>query len=169
MKRLHIVGRKNHGKTTLMVELVRELTHRGWRVGTIKHSCHRHELDTPQTDSFRHRRAGAAPASIVSTDLVGIFLPREPGDDDYARLAPLYADCDLVLVEGHIDLPGTKIEVWRAELGTSCLAAERPGIAAVVTDDPVDVSVSVIPRGRIDRLVQFAEAIIAPALSEAQA
>jgi hypothetical protein len=29
MKRLHIIGGKNHGKTTLVVELVKELTRRG--------------------------------------------------------------------------------------------------------------------------------------------
>ena len=45
MKRLHIIGGKNHGKTTLVVELVEEFTRRGMTVGTIKHTHHQHELD----------------------------------------------------------------------------------------------------------------------------
>ena len=36
MKRLHVIGGKNHGKTTLIVELVRELARHGVPVGTIK-------------------------------------------------------------------------------------------------------------------------------------
>ena len=55
--------KNDRGKTTLLIELVEELTRRGVRVGTIKHSSHSHELDTPGKDSFRHRQAGATPAA----------------------------------------------------------------------------------------------------------
>ena len=44
---VHIVGRKNHGKTTLVVDLIAEFCRRDVRVGTIKHSCHQHDLDDP--------------------------------------------------------------------------------------------------------------------------
>ncbi len=56
-RRIHIVGRKNSGKTTLIVELVSHLTNLDYRVGTIKHTHHHHELDTPGKDSFRHCEA----------------------------------------------------------------------------------------------------------------
>ena len=39
---VHITGRSRNGKTTLIVELVREITRRGLRVGTLKHSGHDH-------------------------------------------------------------------------------------------------------------------------------
>ncbi|MEO2032331.1 MAG: molybdopterin-guanine dinucleotide biosynthesis protein B, partial [Planctomycetaceae bacterium] len=58
-KRIHIVGRKNSGKTGLIVELVSFLTDLGYCVGTIKHTHHDHELDTPGKDSYRHCAAGA--------------------------------------------------------------------------------------------------------------
>ena len=45
MKLIHIVGRQNNGKTTLIVELVNEFIKRGLRIGTMKHSGHEHELD----------------------------------------------------------------------------------------------------------------------------
>jgi molybdopterin-guanine dinucleotide biosynthesis protein B len=44
MNTLHIVGRKNHGKTTLLVALLAELTGRGLRVGSIKHTSHLYDL-----------------------------------------------------------------------------------------------------------------------------
>ena len=36
VKRIHIIGRKNNGKTTLVTDLVQALGKRGLRVGTIK-------------------------------------------------------------------------------------------------------------------------------------
>ena len=151
MKRVHIVGRRNHGKTTLVVDLVQEFYRRGIRVGTIKHSRHVHELDTPGKDSYRHRAAGSQPAAIITGDSVGVVLSRD-GRCEYERLEPLFSECQIVLVEGNIDTVGVKVEVWRAEISDSCLAAERSDIAAVVSDTRPDVAVPVWSRRDIARL-----------------
>ncbi len=161
MKPIHIVGRRNHGKTTLMVELLEEFSRRGVRVGSIKHSSHAHELDTPGKDSFRHRQAGAVPVAIVSKELIGVYLPRENGDGFYERLAGIFDQCELVLVEGHLDGPGIKVEVWRQSVGPSPLAAERDDIVAVISDDPISLDVPVWPRndsaGLADRVLAVAQ------------
>lgn len=152
MQRIHIVGRKNHGKTTLLVELIQEFRRRGVRVGSIKHSSHQHELDVPGKDSHRHRGAGADPAAIVTVDALGVFLDRRPETNVYARLAPLYADCELVLVEGDMDAVGRKVEVWRAALGGPCLAEQHPEILAVISDDRPETHVPVWSRSDVARL-----------------
>ncbi len=160
MRRIHIVGRRHHGKTTLIVDLLEELCRRSIRVGSIKHSAHRHELDPPGKDSYRHREAGANPAGIISGNLMAVFVPRASGDDCYARLEPMFADCELVFVEGDIEARGVKIEVWRAAIGTACLAGERSDIRAVVSDDQPEVNVPVWPRADVgplaDRLLALA-------------
>ncbi len=74
MKRLHVIGGKNHGKTTLVVDLIAELTSRGFRVGSIKHTHHEHELDIPGKDSHRHRSAGACKAAILSRSMSACVL-----------------------------------------------------------------------------------------------
>ena len=155
MNWIHIVGRQNHGKTTLLVELIGELSGRGFRVGTVKHSSHVHELDTPGKDSFRHREAGANPAAIVTKDLIGVYMPRDPNADFYDRLAPMFTGCDLVLVEGDLQGPGLKIEVFRAAVGGDCLALTHPEIQAVVTDDPLEVSVPVLPRSDVPSVADY--------------
>ena len=152
MKCIHVVGRRNHGKTTLLVELLEELSRRGVRAGTIKHTSHVHELDTPGKDSFRHRQAGANPVAVVSKDLIGVYLPRDRRADFYDSLTGMFAGCDLVLVEGHLDGPGAKIEVWRQSQGGSPLAAERSDVAAVVSDDSVSLDVPVWPRNNVAAL-----------------
>jgi molybdopterin-guanine dinucleotide biosynthesis protein MobB len=162
MKRIHIVGKKNSGKTTLVVDLVQHLTARGYRVGTVKHTHHQHELDTPGKDSYRHRQAGAAVVGILSVDMNAVFWPHAPGDDSAARyeaLQPFFAGCDVLLVEGHYRTAGPKIEVWRAAISSEPFALQDPSILAVVTDDPLDAPVPIWPRSDVpalaDRLVQL--------------
>ncbi|NLY02907.1 MAG: molybdopterin-guanine dinucleotide biosynthesis protein B [Rhodopirellula sp.] len=154
MKRLHIVGRKNHGKTTLLVEILRELRSAGLCVGTIKHTRHVHELDSPGSDSYRHRLGGAAPAAIVSGDAIAVHLPRRE-QDYFDQIKPLFAGCDLVLVEGDLDGDGHKIEVWREAMGEPCLAGERPDIAAVITDDAATATATILPRSDLQPLLDY--------------
>ncbi len=153
-KRLHIVGKSDHGKTTLVVELVWALTRLGYKVGTIKHSSHLHELDVPGKDSFRHRVAGATPAAIITPDLIGMFEKTTPEQDPYDRLAPLFEDCDLILVEGHADMEGLKVEVWREGRETPPLATTRNDIHAVITDDSPNCNCPIWTRSDLETLTQ---------------
>lgn len=164
MKRIHIVGRKNSGKTTLIVDLVHRLTTQGLVVGTIKHTHHHHELDTPGKDSFRHREAGARAVGILSPKMNAIFWPQDPDvqngehesrQDKYDRFQVQMQDCDIVLVEGDSSTQATKIEVWRAENETEPILASDDSVSAMVTDDPVECSVQVFSRQPIDALVQW--------------
>ncbi len=153
---IHIVGRKNHGKTCLIETLINEFTKRGLTVGSIKQSSHNHEVDIVGKDSFRHRQAGANPSAFITPQAVSIFIPRQAGDDPYAMLAPLYGSCQIVIVEGHIEGKGYKIEVWRADLGKPPLAMERSDIVAVVTDDPTPTQkLPILSRSDISQVVEF--------------
>lgn len=138
MKRVHIVGRKNSGKTTLIVDLVRQLRASGLRVGTIKHTHHRHELDVPGKDSHRHREAGAETVAILSPALTAVYFDNDGdrGPAGYATIDHAFADCDIVLVEGDLSASAPQVEVWRKECVEPPYARERPAISAVVTDDP---------------------------------
>ena len=96
-----IAGWKNSGKTTLAVRLIEELTRRGYRVSSLKHAHHDFQIDTAETDSARHRRAGAREVAIVSPDRWAVISelkgqPSRRWSEMLARLAP----CDLVVVEG---------------------------------------------------------------------
>jgi molybdopterin-guanine dinucleotide biosynthesis protein MobB len=159
MKRLHIVGRKNSGKTTLITDLVTYWSRQGLRVGTIKHTHHHHELDTPGKDSHRHRLAGADVVGILSPRLNAVFYQPDSDHDapqQYDVVAPLFDKCDAVLVEGHSMARQSKIEVWRAATGFSPMACEDDSILAVVTDDPLPmpVPVPVLPRSDVGLLAQ---------------
>ena len=149
---IHIVGRKNNGKTTLIVELLNELKNRGLRVGTMKHSGHVHELDKPGKDSFQHREAGGNPAVVATKNQVAVFLPRAPEEDPFKNVTSLFEKTDLVLVEGYIMGPGIKVEVWRKEKGNTPLIFERNDIKAVITEDDIDTDFPVWPRNEINEI-----------------
>lgn len=158
MKRFHVIGRKNHGKTQLVVELVQEFNDRGLRVGTIKHTHHLHELDAPGKDSHRHRTAGAAMVGILSRKMSAVFIPSEQalaGEDRYAALSHFFRVCDLVVVEGDSLTLAPKIEVWRAGLGTQPIAREDTGVLAVVTDDLLDIDIVVHTRANVPKVATW--------------
>lgn len=169
MNRIHIVGRKNSGKTTLVVELVQWLTSKGYRVGTIKHTHHHHELDTPGKDSFRHREAGAGAIGILSPAMNAVFWPstnaKEEGqgnDQDenqaeqrYNMFESLMEQCDLVLVEGDSKTKATKLEVWRAENTAEPMIAEDDTFAAIITDDDYATDLPILPRSDVPSLATW--------------
>ncbi|MBX9653446.1 molybdopterin-guanine dinucleotide biosynthesis protein B [bacterium] len=161
MKAIHIIGRKNSGKTTLIVELIQHFSSQGIRVGSIKHTHHRHELDVPGKDSFRHREAGANPVAILSPGMTAIFRPNPSGDasDGYEWIEPLFGDCELVLVEGNSATSQTKLEVWRKATLTEPMALHDSAIRAVISDDTPEVPQPVWRRNDIvaiaDRILKF--------------
>lgn len=162
MKRIHIVGGKNHGKTTLVADLVTELTGRGLRVGTIKHTHHQHELDVPGKDSHRHRQAGANVVGILTRSLNAVFWSHDQasavsatGDERYVRFAPMFAACDLVIVEGDTQTSAPKLEVWRAEHATAPLADRLTEVLAIVSDDQPPGDRPVLPRSDIVLIAGF--------------
>lgn len=149
-----IVGKKNSGKTTLVVALAAELKRRGWRVATIKHGHHAFESDEPGRDSWRHFNEGEAEATIMAgTGKIALTMRIEGEPDPERLVAELYAGrgYHLVLVEGfkHGALP--KLEVLRRARQERPVYDDADGEAAarylgIVTDDPmIRAPVPVIP------------------------
>jgi len=136
VKIVGIVGRKNSGKTHLVVRLIGEFRRRGLSVSTVKHTHHHDvELDSPGKDSFRHREAGAREVIIASDRRW--YLMHAAEDETPPSLCALIgrlAPCDLVLVEGYKGLAShPRLEVFRASVAgdVAPLAADDPGILAV--------------------------------------
>ncbi|MFQ6007836.1 MAG: molybdopterin-guanine dinucleotide biosynthesis protein B [Candidatus Zixiibacteriota bacterium] len=73
MAELAVVGAKKSGKITVVEGLVNYLVGKGYRVGTIKHTAHLHQFDTPGKDSYRHRQAGARLTVAMSNEEVVMF------------------------------------------------------------------------------------------------
>ncbi len=169
MKRVHIIGGKNHGKTKLIEELIQHFTSHGLRVASIKHTHHHHELDAPGKDSHRHREAGACLVGVLSRQMSAVFIPLElakqvnqdpaalPDEDRYLPFEPLFSLCDLVLVEGDTGTAAPKVEVWRAAMGTPPRSVGDQSVRAIISDDDAGAVCSGVPywsRSDIGQLAQ---------------
>ena len=131
-----IAGWKNSGKTTLAVRLIAEFTARGFRVASVKHAHHNFQIDDAETDSARHRRAGAGQVAIVSANRWA--LVRELGtapEPDFADVIGMLAPCDVIIVEGYKTTAIPKIEVRRGA-AENTLAPNDPHVIAIATDEP---------------------------------
>jgi molybdopterin-guanine dinucleotide biosynthesis adapter protein len=131
-----IVGKSSTGKTTFLEKLLRELTGRGYKVATIKHSHHSLTFDDPSKDSFRHAGAGAAATMVSSTTSFQIIKPleKELTIDGLAR--HLGEEYDLILTEGFSRGNAPKVEIHRKEAGP--LLEVATNLFAVVTDEVLD-------------------------------
>ncbi|MCP4190847.1 MAG: molybdopterin-guanine dinucleotide biosynthesis protein B [Planctomycetaceae bacterium] len=157
MKRIHIIGGKNQGKTTLVVELIREFRQRKMKVASIKHTHHEHELDVPGKDSHQHRTAGAAAVGIVSQGLNAVFWESAqlPDNKPYDMLESFMSDCDLILVEGDTRADAPKIEVWRNYGQKAPLASTDPSIQLVVTDEDISIETKVLRRSQVASIADW--------------
>lgn len=137
---LSVIGRKQAGKTTLLVALAAEYTRKGRRVMTIKHDAHPTTVDQPGSDSYKHFHEGKAERVLLVTPDLRVSYERRPDTTDPLTLARQYlGDADIVLVEGFTPAPLPKIEVFRREVGgTPIFAPDLPNAkewVAIVTDD----------------------------------
>ena len=64
-------------------------------------------------------------------------------------MAPHFEACDLVLVEGHSQTSGLKIEVWNAAASEEPMAMNDRSILALVTDDPVQMAAPIWRRSEL--------------------
>ena len=100
MKIVSIVGRKNTGKTSLTVKVIEELTRRGYNVASIKHSHHSIEMDKENTDTWKHKQAGAN--LVVGVGSTTFFNARQEMDlNRILFLIKHIGNFDFVVIEGY--------------------------------------------------------------------
>lgn len=160
-----IAGWKKSGKTTLTVRLVEEFMRRGLKVATVKHAHHAFQIDDGETDSARHRRAGAQQVAVVSNRRWAVVkeLEGEP-EPSFEEVIAWLDPCDLIIVEGYKSAQMPKIEVRRLQsLSRRSLVADDPRVIAIAADHAVeDAGVPVFSLDDIGPIADFIESTIGP-------
>jgi len=132
-----IIGRHDGGKTALVARLIPLFAARGLRVGTVKSAPHLARLDVPGSDSAEHFRAGARRVLLRGERASALFWTHGEASLT-SEIERLFADCDLVLVEGGKATAYPKFEVFgrAGDLPEEPLAGEID-VVAVITDERV--------------------------------
>ena len=95
-----VVGpKRNVGKTTVVEGLVKNLTERGLRIGTVKHI--HGTFDTPKKDTWKHITAGASATGVITdSELITIWNSSELPIIPETVLDKLPKNLDYVIIEG---------------------------------------------------------------------
>jgi molybdopterin-guanine dinucleotide biosynthesis protein B len=152
---ISIVGRSQSGKTTLIEKLIPALKHRGYKIGTIKHSHHIFDFDKTGKDSWRHKDAGADTVIIASPGKIAMVKNDYLGSLD--GLQRFFDDLDLIITEGYKKEDKPKIEVVRAARHADVLLEHDKHLVAVVSDVELQLNVPVFDLEDVDRLADFIE------------
>ncbi len=147
------VGKSGVGKTTVMEQVVRELTRRGLRVGVVKHHAHTTPIDGSGKDSWRFAEAGAR-AVVVSSPAELARFERVDHELKLDEIARRMGEVDLILTEGFKRESAPKIEVSRREHGTD-LVASAEELVAVVSDHPIALDVPRFDLDDVNGIVNF--------------
>ncbi len=153
---LSIVGFSGSGKTTLMERLIRALSQRGLRIGSIKHDAHGFQMDHPGKDSYRHKQAGAAVSMIASPHQVGMVRDVDH-DHDLEELVVMLPTVDIALAEGFKGGTHPKIEIHRPEANPQPACKGDPHLMAVVSDTDLQWGV---PRFATDDVCALANFVL---------
>lgn len=136
---ISVVGKKNAGKTTLVVALIKELVRRGHRVMSIKHGSHPFEIDQEGRDTWRHMHEGGAERVMMESPDLRVLLSKIKEPMGPRALAEQYlSDAEFVVCEGFKEADIPKIEVFRKAVHADSLYQQgQPGsehFVAIVTD-----------------------------------
>ncbi len=155
MRIFGVVGVSTSGKTTLVVNLVKELVSRGYSVGTVKsigcgRSCSSHDsgkyhkgcshaehgftIDTKGKNSFKHREAGASMTSTWSEDETALISPRKMS---FEELSSNY-DYDFLIIEGYKSSSYPKIVTGISEADVDKIANDYAFAVSGKVADEVD-------------------------------
>ncbi|RKZ92961.1 MAG: molybdopterin-guanine dinucleotide biosynthesis protein B [Candidatus Parabeggiatoa sp. nov. 1] len=167
MARIPILGFVAHsgtGKTTLLLKIIPLLKDKGLRIGMIKHTHHKFDIDHPGKDSYRLRHAGAEQMLVASRKRWALMV--EMGDEfdepDLEQVLPHLdqEQLDLILVEGFKHERFPKIEVHRPSLERPLLFPQDDSVIAIACDVPqtaVATDLPVLDMNQPEQIVAFIE------------
>jgi molybdopterin-guanine dinucleotide biosynthesis protein B len=157
MKIIAFVGKSDTGKTRLITRLIAEWKRRERTVSVIKHCSHGFTLDLEGKDTWHFMEAGADNVSMVSPDKIATINKTSTEPDFLEIAATVFPDSDIVIVEGgHMAQNIKKIEVLRGAI-SGTVKTPKEELLAVVSDENLDLDISVFKPDQIGELVDFIE------------
>lgn len=130
-KIIAVCGRKNSGKTSLLVKIIEKLAETNRKAAVIKHDGHDFECDIPETDSYKLKRAGAYGTAVYSENRIFIHKDREA--ERAEELIKLFPEAEFIFIEGLKTSSYPKIEVVRKGISESPISNPE-GRFLIVTD-----------------------------------
>ncbi len=104
-------GFSNSGKTTLVTQIIKQLTKKGFKLASIKQTSHSYTIDSSETDTWKHAQAGASLICFDTAVETSFIMKQHLSFEKIQRIICCIDQFDVVLVEGAHDLEIPKIRM----------------------------------------------------------
>lgn len=104
-------GESNTGKTSLIEEIINQLTKEGYKIATVKITDKKISLDTNGKDTWRHSQAGSRLVILSSPIETDFLFKNKQNLDEILQHINEFGEYDLVIVEGANDKTTPKIRI----------------------------------------------------------
>jgi molybdopterin-guanine dinucleotide biosynthesis protein B len=149
---ISFVGHSNSGKTTIIEQIVRILSRKGYKVGVLKHTHGAIKADRRGTDTDRFRLAGAGVSSI-SDDKLLVRFEKAQGHRPQFIVQALAKELDLLIIEGY-----KKEHFPKVLFSDELKAVSHKGIIATVgKKKPDSAKVQHFPPSKISDIARWLE------------
>lgn len=151
------------GKTTLLEKLIPVLNERNLKVAVIKHAHHSFDIDHPNKDSYKIRKAGAQQILISSQNRWAKIHEHNDQDSELTLEDALkhitIENIDFIIVEGFKSSPIAKIEIYRPSLEKPLISATDKYVMAIATDEPdkIDTRLPLLDLNNIEMIADYIE------------
>lgn len=152
---LSFVGKSEAGKTTALEGVLAALKVRGYKIAVIKHA-REFSLDTPGKNTWRLQRAGANTVIISAPQEMAVMCRNDHDLSPQEIARHVFSDADLILTEGFKTANTMKVEVHRGEQGPGLMTPFK-SLLAVITDEPLGISVPQFAPGDTSALTDLVE------------
>ena len=157
-----LAGYSGSGKTILCEKLIKRFSKLKISIASIKHAHHKFEIDIPEKDSWKHRKAGSENVIVSSKNLIAHIENRKNlPEAKLEELLNMLPPKDIVLIEGFKKENIAKIEVFRKGSSKTLLAKRDKNIFAIATDMKVNekvfdkIKIPIIPLNNIKNMTTF--------------
>ena len=155
------------GKTTLLEKLLPIFNSHSLEVAVIKHAHHSFDIDHPEKDSYKIRKAGAQQMLISSQNRWALIHEHANGQHELHledALEKIDAESiDFVIVEGFKKAAIPKIEIYRPALGKPLISSKDQHVIAIATDgeDVVDTKLPLLDLNQPFVIAAYIEQLVA--------
>jgi len=162
-----IYGNSDAGKTTLVENLIVELTKEGYMVASIKQSKKKISLDSPNKDTWRHREAGARLVVFSSRCETVFLIYKALSTSEIIQRISSFGYYDLILIEGANDSQIPKIQIGAGKKRGNTIMSYKGNMKEILTlikreikKKPLLQRLNIIVNGRNIPLTEFPKQII---------
>jgi molybdopterin-guanine dinucleotide biosynthesis protein B len=133
-------GKSNTGKTTVIVDIIKLLSKKGFKIATVKISDKNIEIDAKGKDTWKFTDAGSKLVVLSSVNETDFILKQSKNSDEIINHINNLGDFDVIIIEGAKDKSIPKIRIGNIAVRENTVLTYNGDINKIVKIIEKDIS-----------------------------